>query len=433
MPRNKLKKMELFVNKTSLRSRLLVKVSAVSGVMVAGALLLSLHGRSEAKLPRESPALPQVTVSEVIHRPLRDWQEFSGRLQAVDSVEVRPRVNGYVDRVTFADGARVKKGELLFQIDPRPFQDEVDRLSAERTRAAADYELARANHARAEGLINAHAISREEYERLAAAEISAKGALNSVSSSLAAARLNREFTEVRAPIDGHVSRALITAGNLVTGASVLTTVVSDDPVYAYFDADEATYLRYRQLNDTSADGKATPHGSVYMGLVDEQGYPHAGRLDFVDNRVDPGTGTIRARAVFSNPDGRFTPGLFARIRLVGGAETDTVLIDERAIGTDLGRSYVLTLTADNHIEQRFIELGPEVDDLRVIRAGLAAGETVVVNGLQHVRPGQAVAAARVPMNGDRVGLRQIGTPQAAPRAPAPPPAGASSAVVARAG
>jgi membrane fusion protein, multidrug efflux system len=416
-----------------LRRNPLIKTALLTVPVLGVALLLGMHSRSEAKLPKAEAVLPEVTVAEVIHKPLREWQEFSGRLQAVSTVEVRPRVNGFVDRVTFADGARVKKGDLLFQIDPRPFQDEVDRLTAERARAAADHELARANHARAEGLIVAHAISREEYERLVAAETSAKGALDSVSSSLAAARLNREFTEVRAPIDGHVSRALITAGNLVTGASVLTTVVSDDPVYAYFDADEATYLRYRQLNDTHRSAQA-PAAGVYMGLVDEEGYPHAGTLDFVDNRVDPTTGTIRARAVFDNHDGRFTPGLFARIRLVGGAETDTVLVDERAIGTDLGRNYVLTLTPENRIEQRFVQLGPDVDGLRVVRDGLHAGDTVVVNGLQRVRAGQTVAAARVPMDSDRVGLRQIGTPGTPAATPVPPTAKPQAAVVvARAG
>jgi multidrug efflux system membrane fusion protein len=420
----------------NLRPTRSLKAALYSAPILLGALFLAIHGRSQAHVPKPQAAPPEVTVAEVIHKPLREWQEFSGRLQAVDTVEVRTRVSGYVDRVTFIDGTRVKKGDLLFQIDPRPWQDEVDRLSAERTRAAADHELARANHARAEGLIAAHAISREEYERLAAAETSAKGTLDSVGSSLAAARLNREFTEVRAPIDGHVSRALITAGNLVTSASVLTTVVSDDPVYAYFDADEATYLRYRQLNAApgGTDASRAAAAGVFMGLVDEEGYPHQGSLNFVDNRVDPATGTIRARAVFANPDGRFTPGLFARIRLVGGTETDTVLIEERAIGTDLGRQFVLTLSADNRIEQRFVEVGPDVDGLRVIRQGLRAGDTVVVNGLQRVRPGQTVAASHVPMDANRVGLRQIGAPSVPVKAPAPPaPKAVSNAVVARAG
>jgi membrane fusion protein, multidrug efflux system len=416
------------------RPTLLIRSALYSAPLLAGALLLVLQGRSQANLPKAAPVAPEVTVAEVIHRPLREWQEFSGRLQAVSTAEVRPRVSGFVDRVTFVDGARVKKGDLLFQLDPRPFQDEVDRLAAERSRAVAEYQLARANHARAEGLIAAHAISREEYERLVAAETSAKANQDSVSSSLAAARLNREFTAVRAPIDGHVSRALITAGNLVTSNSVLTTVVTDDPVYAYFDADEATYLRYRQLQDSQPSGAPKAAASVFIGLVDEDGYPHEGTLDFIENRVDPATGTIRARAVIKNPDGRFTPGLFARIRLVGGAETDTVLIDERAIGTDLGRSFVLTLTPDNRVEPHFVELGPDVDGLRVIRQGLQAGDTVVVNGLQRVHPGQQVAASRVPMNGDRVGLRQIGGPvPAGVPAPAPHPVPAATAVVARAG
>jgi multidrug efflux system membrane fusion protein len=418
-----------------LRPFTVAKSVLYSAPFLAGVLLLSLHARTQANLPRPAPGLPEVTVAEVIQKPLREWQEFSGRLQAVNTVEVRPRVSGYVDRVAFVDGARVKKGELLFQIDPRPFQAEVDRLSAERARAAADYQLAKANHARGESLIGAHAISREDYERLAAAETSAKGTLDSVSSSLTAAHLNREFTEVRAPIDGHVSRAIITAGNLVSSTSVLTTVVSDDPVYVYFDADEATFLRYRQLTDSAAPGSRAA-ASVFIGLVDEDGYPHSGTLDFVDNRVDPTTGTIRARAVLQNPDGRFTPGLFARIRLVGGAETNTVLVDERAIATDLGRSYVLTLDARNQLEQRFVELGPEVDGLRIVRQGLQTGDSVVVNGLQRARPGQQVAATRVRMDVDRVGLHQVaspGPPTAAPPGPSPQPKTDARDALARAG
>jgi multidrug efflux system membrane fusion protein len=325
-------------------------------------------------------------------------------------VEVKPRVNGYINSVAFVDGARVKKGQLLFQIDPRPFQAEVDRLTAERSRALSDLELAKGNHARAERLIGANAISREEYERLAAAETSAQGEVGSVGGSLAAARLNLEFTEVRAPIDGHVSRAIITAGNLVTSASLLTTVVSDDPVYAYFDADEQTYLRYSKLAQDKSDDGAS---GVFMGLVDEDGYPHQGQLNFVDNQVDAASGTIRARAVFANPDGRYTPGLFARIRLVGGADNDAVLIEDRAIGTDLGKKYVLVLRTDNSIEYRLVELGPEIEGLRVVKQGLAPGDVIVVNGLQHVKPGQTVASTRVAMNEDNAGLRQVAGEEAA--------------------
>ena len=398
------------MSKRNFTPRKLTTSALFSLPLITAAVLLTGLGRSEAK-PQPAPAAPpEVTVAEVIHKPLHEWQEFSGRLQAVDTVEVRPRVSGYINRVAFADGARVKKGALLFEIDPRPFQAEVDRLSAERAKASGELDLARANHARAERLIGANAISREEYDTLTAAETSAKGTLGSVIGSLAAAQLNLEFTQVRAPIDGHVSRAIITAGNLVTTSSVLTTVVSDDPVYAYFDADEQTYLHYSRLsqNNKGDDGE----GQIYMGLVDEQGYPHPGRLDFVDNQVDPGSGTIRARAVFANPDGRYTPGLFARIRLVGGDDKDTVLIEDRAVGTDLGKKFVLVLKPDHSIDYRLVELGPEIDGLRVVHQGLNPGDVIVVNGLQHVHPGQTVAPTQMAMDEDNSGLRQVSGPAA---------------------
>jgi multidrug efflux system membrane fusion protein len=374
---------------------------------IAAFLLFSGVGHSRAKpQPAAKAALPQVTVAEVIHRPLREWQEFSGRLQAPNTVELRPRVSGYVDRVAFEDGARVRKGQLLFQIDPRPFQAEVERLVAERTRSVSDLELAMANRARSERLISAHAISREEYERQVAAESSAQGALGSIDAYLQEARLNREFTEVRAPIDGHVSRAIITAGNLVTSASLLTTLVSDDPVYVYFDADEQTYLRYAKAKHNHAPASGGP-SDVYIGLVDEDGYPHPGQLDFIDNQVDATTGTIRARAALANPDGRYTPGLFARVRLIGGEDHDSVLIEDRAVGTDLSKKFVLTLTKDNRIEYRLVELGPEINGLRVVTQGLAPSELIVVNGLQHVRPGQSVAPTRVAMSDGVGGLAQV--------------------------
>jgi membrane fusion protein, multidrug efflux system len=395
-------------------------------------LLYSNAGHSRAKPAAAQAALPEVQVAEVIHRPLREWQEFSGRLQAPNTVELRPRVSGYIDRVAFTDGARVKKGQLLFQIDPRPFQAEVERLVAERTRSVSDLELAKANRARAERLISAHAISREEYERQVAAEASAQGALGSIDASLQEARLNREFTEVRAPIDGHVSRAIITAGNLVTSTSLLTTLVSDDPVYVYFDTDEQTYLRYAKAkhNHANANGDHQTANSgasdIYIGLVDEDGYPHPAQLDFIDNQVDATTGTIRARAALANPDGRYTPGLFARVRLIGGEDHDSVLIEDRAVGTDLSKKFVLTLTKDNHIEYRLVELGPEINGLRVVTQGLAPNELIVVNGLQHVRPGQSVAATRVAMSDAAGGLSQVAAQPSGQPANAAPPAPADA-------
>jgi membrane fusion protein, multidrug efflux system len=382
-------------------------MSALAIIAMVAFLFLSGFGHSKSKPPSQpSAAPPEITVARVIHRPLREWQEFSGRLQAVNTVEIRPRVSGYVDRVAFEDGARVKKGQLLFQIDPRPFQAEVDRLVAERSRSLSDLELAQANRARAERLIGAHAISREEYERQVAAVSSAQGALGSIDASLQEARLNREFADVRAPIDGHVSRAIVTAGNLVTSSSLLTTLVSDDPVYVYFDADEQTYLRYAKT-EHGAGRSGAAGASVFIGLIDEEGYPHPGKLDFIDNQVDPAAGTIRARAALANPDGRYTPGLFARVRLVGGEDRDSVLIEDRAVGTDLSKKFVLTLTADNRVEYRLVQLGPEIDGLRVVEQGLKPDEIVVVNGMQHVRPGQTVAPTHVSMSEEGAGLSQV--------------------------
>jgi multidrug efflux system membrane fusion protein len=351
----------------------------------------------------KSPPAAQVTVAEVIHRPLRDWSEFTGRLEAVQSVEIRPRVSGYIDRIGFEEGARVKKDQILFRIDPRPFRAEAERQLAARTRALSELDLAKANHARAQRLIGENAISREEFERLSSADAVAASDLAAANAALDAAKLNLEFTEVRAPIDGRVSRALITQGNLVSSDSLLTTIVSDDPVYASFDADEQTFLRYSRNIANRAPGE----DPVYMGLTDEKDFPHRGRLNFVDNQVDRKTGTIRARAVFANPEGVYTPGLFVRIRLVGRDTRDAVLIDDRAVGTDLGKKFVFVLKGDSTVDYRGVTLGPDVDGLRVVESGLGVGEVIVVNGLQRVRPGALVAATKVIMDVNRDGLRQV--------------------------
>jgi multidrug efflux system membrane fusion protein len=371
---------------------------------VALTLALAACARSEASGPAAAPPAPEVTVATVIAKPLRDFEEFTGRLQAVDSVEIRPRVSGFIDSVQFTEGARVKKGQLLFRIDPRPFQAEVNRLSAELRRARSQSALAESNHQRGQRLVSQKLISQQDFDQLATAASTATDEIGSAQAQLEAARLNLEFTEVRSPIDGRVSRALITAGNLVSNANVLTTVVSDDPVYAYFDADEQTYLKFAPHGGNNAQ---EAQDSVFMGLIDEDGYPHTGRLDFVDNQVDPQSGTIRGRAVFDNRDGRFTPGLFARIKLVSGNVRDTILIDERAVGTDLGKKFVLALKSDNTLEYRPVTLGAAVDGLRVVSNGLAANDVVVVNGLQHVKPGIAVKPTKAAMDGDRAGVAQL--------------------------
>ncbi|HEX5123759.1 MAG TPA: efflux RND transporter periplasmic adaptor subunit [Rhodanobacteraceae bacterium] len=384
-----------------------LNLSRAGSALLATALTLALAAcaRSQASGPAAAaPPAPEVTVATVIAKPLRDFEEFTGRLQAVESVEIRPRVSGFIDSAQFTEGARVKKGQLLFRIDPRPFQAEVNRLSAELRRSRSQATLAESNHSRGQRLVSQKLISQQDFDQLATAASTANDDIGAAQAALETARLNLEFTEVRSPIDGRVSRALITAGNLVSNTSVLTTVVSDDPVYAYFDADEQTYLKFAPHG---GDTVRKAEDSVYMGLVDEDGYPHTGRLDFVDNQVDPQSGTIRGRAVFDNKDGRFTPGLFARIKLVSGNVRDTILIDERAVGTDLGKKFVLALKSDNTLEYRPITLGASVDGLRVVSNGLAANDVVVVNGLQHVKPGIAVKPTKAAMDGDRAGVAQL--------------------------
>jgi multidrug efflux system membrane fusion protein len=381
------------------------EILAVLTLVAASSLFLAGCSRSEAgSAPAAAPA-PQVSVAEVVSRPLRDFEEFTGRLEPVTSVQIQPRVGGFIESAQFTEGAQVKKGQILFRIDPRPYQAEVDRLAAQLQRARSQAALAAQNHARGQQLIARHVIAQQDFDQLATAATSAGDDIGAAAAALEAARLNLEFTQVRSPIDGRVSRMLITPGNLVATTSVLTTVVSDNPAYTYFDVDEATYLRF-------AHGTASGSNPVYMGLVDEQGYPHEGRLDFVDNQVDANSGTIRARAVFDNKDGHFTPGLFARIKLVGGTPRDSILIDERAVGTDLGKKFVLALKKDDTLEYRPVTLGAAIEGLRVVSEGLNAGDVIVVNGLQHVRPGATVNPTHVAMAADGKAVAQL--------APAPP-------------
>src|ERR1700736_2902515 len=384
---------------------------------VIGTIVLSACGHSQAQSSAAAaPPPPAVTVAEVIARPLHHWDELTGELQAVNTVDVHPRVSGFIDSVQFTEGARVAKGQVLFQIDPRPFEIEIERLSAELKRAQSKLDYATAGHARAERLFAQNAIAREEYEQLTSAETEAAGDVGSLNAQLHAARLNLEYSHVRSPIDGHVSRALITSGNLVSNTNLLTTVVSDDPIYAYFDTDEATYLRYTRLerrDRTAASGRPghdAASSPFFLGLVGEQGYPHQGRLDFIDNQVDSRSSTIHVRAVFDNKDGRFTPGLFARIKLVANDSYDAILIDERAVGNDLGKKFVLVLKPDSTVEYRPVTLGTRIDGLRVVEEGLQSTDTIVVNGLQHVMAGAKVVATRVTMTARGAGLSQVAVP-----------------------
>jgi RND family efflux transporter MFP subunit len=363
-------------------------------------LFLTACGVGEAQDPQSQPPAPEVTVAEVEVERLSDWADFTGRLEPVERVDVRPRVAGFVETVHFSEGSRVEAGDLLFRIDPRPFRAEVDRLEAERDRAEAERSLADAYRERAERLLAQNATSKEEFEQLNADASVAEARLAAVKAALASAELDLSFTRVTAPISGRVSRAFVTAGNLVDSATLLTTVVSDDPVYAYFDIDEQTYLELVQ-------GRAHGGASVYLGLIDEQGYPHSATLDFVDNTVDPTQGSIRARAVIDNASGRFTAGLFARLKLVSPESFTAALVDDRAVGTDLGRKFVYVLDDNDVVEYRSIETGRLVDGLRVVTSGLEPRDRVIVNGLQRVRPGVTVAPTRVAMDRDAPSLHRF--------------------------
>lgn len=362
---------------------------------LAAALVLSACGNA----PESAQQMPaaQVSVAEVIEQPINEWDEFTGRLEAPESVDIRPRVSGFVDHVAFTEGSLVKKGDVLFQIDPRPFQTEVKRLEAQLQQARASQARTQSETSRGERLRKSNAISAELADARVSAAAEAKAAVAGIQAELDNARLNLSFTRVTAPINGRVSRAEITEGNLVNaGESHLTTVVSTDKVYAYFDADERVFLKYVELA-RQAGVQTRDASPVYLGLSSEEGHPHLGQLDFIDNQVNPQTGTIRGRAVFDNTDGRFTPGLYARLKLVGSSQYTAALIKDEAVGTDLGKKYVLVLDKDNAVQYRGIELGPKLAGLRIVRSGLAKGEKVVVNGLQRAFPGSTVDPQSVPM------------------------------------
>jgi RND family efflux transporter MFP subunit len=348
---------------------------------LAAAAVLAACGAQAKQEAAPPPA--QVTVTDVAFKSLRQWDDFTGRLEAIDTVEIRPRVGGYVDGARFQEGARVSKGQVLFQIDPRPFQAEANRASAEVARAKAQWDLTIVNRERGRRLIEQNALAQSEFDRLSSEEKAAQANLAAANAALQTARLNLEFTRVVSPIDGRVSKALITRGNLVTQADLLTTVVSDTPIYAAFNADEQTFLKYA----AAERGKQSP---VYMGLMTEDGYPHQGKLTFIDNAMDAKSGTISGRAIFANGDGRFTPGLFARIRLVSDASQTVALAPDRAVATDLGKRFVVVVGKDNKAEYRPVEIGPLAGNLRIIRQGLKPGDRVIVGGLQKVKPGDTV-------------------------------------------
>lgn len=348
-----------------------------------------------------APPLPEVTVAEVRAEELAEWDEYQGEFEAVDAVEVRPRVSGYLVRVGFTEGKEVRKGDVLFEIDPEPYQATLDQRQADLTRARARLELTERDAKRGEALVEAQAISREEMDTRLTLVSEARAAVAAAEAAMRSAKLDLGFTKVRAPVNGRTGRAEVTEGNLVTagpaGSTLLTTVVSLDPIYVYFEGDEAAYLRYNQLaRSGERPSSRTAPNPVQIGLANEEGYPHRGRVDFVDNRLDQATGTIRARAVVSNKERLFTPGMFARVRLIGSGIRPVNTIPEVAVSTDQDRKFVFVLAGDS-VSYRPVTLGRQIDgQRRVIRSGLEPGEKVVVNGFARIRPGVKVKATEAP-------------------------------------
>ncbi|WP_346830612.1 multidrug efflux RND transporter periplasmic adaptor subunit MexE [Pseudomonas abietaniphila] len=343
----------------------------------------------------QAPAAAKVNVAKVLEQPVNEWDEVTARLEAPETVQVRPRVSGQIDSVAFTDGELVKKGDLLFQIDPRPFEAEVHRLEAQLQQAKAASVRSNNEAQRGERLRTNNAISAELADSRTTTAQESKAAVAAIQAQLDLARLNLSFTRVTAPITGRVSRAEITAGNIVTAdQSILTSVVSTDKVYAYFDADERVFLKYNQLARDGKRGATTP---VYMGLSNEVENPHLGQMNFVDNQVNPRTGTIRGRAVFDNSKGEYTPGLYARLKLVGSGTYSAMLIKDEAVGTDLGKKFVLVVDKDNKATYRNVDLGPKLEGLRIVRSGLSKDDRIVVSGLQRVRPGSPIDPQDTPM------------------------------------
>jgi len=375
------------------------KQFALSAVLVAllatGGSFIFLHENADAKA---APAVAQqaatVDVAPVVSKTITDWQEYSGRLEAIDQVDIRPQVSGKLIAVHFKDGSLVKKGDLLFTIDPRPFEAELNRAQAQLASAEAQVTYTGSNLSRIQRLIQSNAVSRQELDLAENDARSATANLQAARAAVQSARLNLEYTRITAPVSGRISRAEVTVGNVVSagnGAQVLTSLVSVSRLYASFDVDEQTYLKYISNQRNSAQ---VP---VYMGLANESGFSREGVINSIDNNLDTTSGTIRVRATFDNPNGVLLPGLYARIRLGGGQPRAAILVSPTAIGVDQDKRFVVVVDAKNQTAYREVKLGTQQDGLQIINSGLQAGDRIVVNGLQRIRPGDPVTPHLVPM------------------------------------
>lgn len=343
-----------------------------------------------------APPPPAVTVAMPIKRTLFDYDEYVGRFVAVNSVEIRARVSGYLDKVHFTDGQMVKQGDLLFTIDKRPFENALAQARANLSLAQSNLTFTEADFSRAQQLVKDKTITEQSFDQRSQAFRNAQASLNANQAQVRQAELDLQFTELRAPVDGRIGDRRVSVGNLVAGgtggnaATLLATIVSLDPIRFEFTFDEASFLRYERAaksNQELADGT-----KIGLKLIDERDYEHEGRMDFVDNVIDRSTGTIRGRAVFSNPKGLFTPGMFARVRVPGSPPYDALLVPDAAIGTEQTRKFVYVVGADNKVAQKYVTAGQATDDnLRVIKEGIGPNDRIIVNGLMRARAGIVVA------------------------------------------
>ncbi len=369
----------------------------MSGAAIASAFAILLAGCGESQKQAAAPPPPAVTVAKAVKRPIIDFDEYVGRFVAVNSVEVRARVSGYLEAVHFKDGQRVKQGDLLFTIDKRPFQNSVAQASATLTQAKSNLSFTEADFTRGQQLVRDKTITDQTFEQRSQAFRNAQASVSGAEAALRTAELDLEFTELRAPIDGRIGDRRVSPGNLVTGGAggnttLLATIVSTDPIRFEFTFDEASYLRYERLAKGGQDVASRGGGvKVELKLIDEREFTHTGNMDFVDNVIDRSTGTIRGRGVFDNPNGVFTPGMFARVRVPASPSYDALLVPDAAIGTEQARKYVMVVGADNTAATKYVTIGQTTPDgLRVIKSGLGPDDRVIVNGLMRARPGQKV-------------------------------------------
>jgi len=367
--------------------------------ILLGFLLLAAHalpGCDSKPVAGSAPAPPSVAVAHPLQKAITEWDEYTGRFAAVETVEVRARVSGFIDSVHFSEGQIVKQGDLLFVIDPRPYRNAVEQAKADVERAKARLEIATLDVQRAAPLVRSQTLTEREFDTRRSTERDAAAQVASLEAARKQAELNLEWTEVRAPISGRISDKRVDAGNLITGgatgATLLTLIVSMDPIHFVFDGSEADFLHYLRLAATGArPSSRDAQNPVSVRLADETEFRHQGRMNFVDNTLNPKTGTIRGRAVFDNKDGLLTPGFFGRLRLFGG-EQEALLVPDSAIASDQASKIVFTVADDGTVGTKRVELGPIVDGLRVIRSGLAPTDRIVIEGLQRARPGQKVTA-----------------------------------------